>query len=77
MWDGDLDQLLAGQELSKDVWAEKIEKVITNIQSDETPVLAVVERLGNYLSNDNDAPRTRATALLAQVRNVDIRSHQT
>jgi hypothetical protein len=75
MWDEGLDELLAGQELPKDVWAEKVSKVIADIQVDDTPVLAVVERLGNYLSNDNDAPRTRSTALLAQVKNVQIQAH--
>lgn len=75
MWDEGLDELLAGQELPKDVWAEKVSKVIADIQVDDTPVLAVVERLGNYLSNDNDAPRTRSTALLAQVKNVHIQVH--
>lgn len=77
MWDDGLDELLAGQELPKDVWAEKVNKVITDIQMNDTPVLAVVERLDNYLSNDNDAPRTRSTALLAQVRNVHTSLHHT
>lgn len=59
---------LVDREHGEKLWAESLAQVVAAFNAPDLPVIRLVEVLGPHLTGEDDAQRSRATAVLAEVR---------